>query len=75
MLRIIFVWRLKRGLNQSSGKANGPIHKKAITKVEVLKYQTTASFLASKASHSLHLIALSSFSKLQNGHFFILVGD
>jgi hypothetical protein len=70
---IIFALLLKRGLNQSSGSANGPMLKKATINIGALKYQGVASFLTSGASQSLHLIAVSSFSNPQNAHFFILV--
>jgi len=44
VLMIIFVFKLKRGLNQTSTKAKGPTHKKAITSTDVLKYHLYFGF-------------------------------
>jgi len=38
VLIITLVLVLNRGLTQTKGKANGPKHKKAIIRLEVLKY-------------------------------------
>jgi len=46
-LIIIFVFRLKRGLNQTNGKAKGPILRKAITNAEVLKYHFSLGLVIS----------------------------
>jgi hypothetical protein len=43
-LMTIFVFRLKRGLTQTSGKAKGPTHKKAIINADVLKYHLYCGF-------------------------------
>lgn len=43
---MVLAFLLKRGLNHSIGKAKGPTHKNAITRLEVLKYHLTSDFLS-----------------------------
>ena len=45
MLIIILFLRLKRGLNQTNGRASGPTHKKAIMIQRVLKNHFSTYFL------------------------------
>ena len=65
MLTIIFVFGLKRGLNQINGKTKGPIQRKAITNVEVLKCHFHCGLLASIDPQCLHFIASSWISSAQ----------
>ncbi len=64
-LIIIFVFGLKRGLSQTDGKTKGPIHRKAITNAEVLKYHFSRGLFASIAPQCLHFIASSWISSAQ----------
>lgn len=76
IVTIHFVFELKRGLNQTKGKARGPTHKKAITIPLVLKYHLIPwGFPFRSFPQNLHNIASSCISSAQKGHFFILSGN
>jgi len=68
ILTTIFVILLKRGLNQSKGRAKGPTTKNAITNKKVPKYHLFVELLLNDFPQCLHSITLSSISSAQYGH-------
>jgi hypothetical protein len=59
------------GCNHIKGKAKGPMHKKVITRKEVLKYHFVVWDLIRNSPQKRHFIASPCISSAQKGHFFI----